>query len=75
LGIGAAGGGKSSGYEGAMLATRLEELRKERSARAPEIKKKEVTNNSFGSTPQGTPPATIPRKSSRKNKRKKKAKR
>jgi len=39
LGIGAAGG-KSSTSEGAMLASRLETLRKERASRAPEIKKK-----------------------------------
>ncbi|KAL3924048.1 MAG: hypothetical protein SGILL_001279, partial [Bacillariaceae sp.] len=41
LGIGAAGGkDKSSASEGAMLASRLETLRNERAARAPEIKKK-----------------------------------
>ena len=40
LGIGAAGG-KSSSSEGAMLASRLETLRKERAERAPVIKQKE----------------------------------
>jgi hypothetical protein len=39
LGIGAAGG-KSSSSEGTVLASRLETLRKERAARAPEVRKK-----------------------------------
>jgi hypothetical protein len=41
LGIGTAGGkGKASASEGAMLASRLETLRSERAARAPELKQK-----------------------------------
>jgi hypothetical protein len=70
LGIGAAGG-KSSGSEGAMLAARLESLRKERSERAPTLKKKEAMSQAFGARPEGIPPAVPPRKPTRRNKRKK----
>ena len=41
LGIGAAGGKSSAASEGAMLASRLETLRKERSMRKPEDIKKD----------------------------------
>jgi len=77
LGIGAAGG-KSSASEGAMLAARLDTLRKERSERTPEIKKKEVlSSNSFQPSPQPVP-SVVPAgrgKPSKRNKRRKKNKR
>ena len=75
MGIGAAGG-KSSASEGALLAARLDTLRKERSERAPEIKKKEVVSTSSSSFNPGQggrlPSAVPPRKPSRRNKRKNK---
>ena len=69
LGIGAAGG-KSSASEGAMLASRLETLRKERSMRAPEIKKEPKRQP----VAVGAPPLESPGSSRKKNRRKKKKK-
>ena len=72
LGIGQAGG-KDSASEGAKLASRLETLRKERAARAPEIKKMEpVTAGRPSASSYGGPsPGSPSRGKKRKNKRKK----
>lgn len=72
LGIGAAGGGKSSSSEGAMLAARLESLRKERSERAPKVAtKNEVVPQSQRASTDLVSPAVPMRKPNRRNKRKK----
>jgi hypothetical protein len=70
LGIGAAGG-KSSASEGAMLASRLETLRKERAQRTPVIKKKEPVAMGGGQRPSRPPPSIPEKTSKRKNKRNK----
>ena len=70
MGVGAAGG-KSSGSEGAILEARLESLRKERSERAPEIKKEEVISQPMAVAPPGDLPE-VSSKPRRKNKKKRK---
>jgi len=70
LGIGAAGG-KSSASEGAMLASRLETLRKERAQRAPVIKTKEPVAMGGGPQPSRSPPSIPQKTSKRKDKRNK----
>jgi hypothetical protein len=72
LGIGAAGG-KSSASEGAKLATRLETLRKERSTRAPDIKKVQKREHVAVGAPSPQA-ADVPQKKNRRKKKKKKGK-
>jgi hypothetical protein len=75
LGIGAAGG-KSGKSEGAMLASRLETLRKERAERAPEIKnKRETVAVGAKTTSPSNPPPSIPRKPGKRQSSRKKDKR
>jgi hypothetical protein len=76
LGIGDAGG-KSGKSEGAMLASRLETLRKERAERSPEIKtKREPIALGAGSPlPSSKLPPSIPRKTGKRQNNRKKDKR
>eukprot|EP00536_Pseudo-nitzschia_multiseries_P015910 jgi/Psemu1/320938/estExt_fgenesh1_pm.C_9800002 len=80
LGIGSAGG-KSSGDEGAALASRLEALRKERAKRTPVVSKQQSTPTSGvekvmapGTFNHLTPQGAAPRRTGKRSNRRKKGK-